>query len=92
MSKGGDLTELRRTEAFLITYATLIFSSVVILSLLSVERLDAYVSLFAIEFFVASELTSPFGRAESRRKFIMGILLLAVFTGIIIQRVMETFR
>jgi ABC-type thiamin/hydroxymethylpyrimidine transport system permease subunit len=62
---------------------------VVTLSLLSVERIDVYVALFAIEFFVASELTSPFGLSESRRRIVMGILLLAIFTGIVLQRIVE---
>ena len=80
---------MENTDIFLIMYAALIFSTVVILSLLSVERIDVYVALFAIEFFVASELTSPFGQTESRRKTIIGILLLAIFTGIILERMVE---
>jgi hypothetical protein len=80
---------MENTELFIIIYAALLFSTVVILSLLGVERIDVYVALFAIEFFVASEVLSPFGATESRRKTIMGILLLAIFTGIIIERIME---
>jgi len=80
---------MENTDIFLIMYAALIFSTVVILSLLSVERIDVYVALFAIEFFAASELTSPFGHTESRRKTIIGILLLAIFTGIILERMVE---
>jgi hypothetical protein len=80
---------MENTDIFLVMYAALIFSTVVVLSLLSVERIDVYVALFAIEFFVASELTSPFGHIESRRKTIIGILLLAIFTGIILERMVE---
>ena len=81
---------MKNTDTFIIVYAALLFSTVVTLGLLSVERIDVYVALFAIEFFVASELTSPFGPAESRRKTVMGILLLAIFAGIVLERIVET--
>jgi len=80
---------MKSIDVFLIVYAALVFSTVVILSLLSVGTIDIYIALFAIEFFVASELLTPFGPAESRRKTIMGILLLAVFTVIIVERIVE---
>jgi hypothetical protein len=59
------------------------------LSLLGVNRIDIYVALFAIEFFVAFIITSPSSPLESRRKTIMGILLLAVFVGVVIWRILE---
>jgi hypothetical protein len=80
---------MKNTDLFIILYGALLFSTVVALSLLAVERIDIYVALFAIEFFVASELTSPFGSAESRRKTVMGILLLLVFAGIVLERIAE---
>jgi hypothetical protein len=83
---------MKNTDAFIMMYAVLLFSTVVTLSLLNVERIDVYLALFAIEFFVASELTSPFGPSESRRKIVMGILLLAIFTGIVLQRIVEILR
>lgn len=70
-------------------YATFLFSTVVILSLLGVDRIDVYVALFAIEFFVASELGSPFRQSESHRRTLVGILLLTIFTGIVIERIVE---
>jgi len=83
---------LKSTEAFLIIYAAFIFSTVTVLSLLSLDRLDVYVALFAIEFFLASELISPFGPSESLRKTIIGIVLLAIFAGIVVERVVEILR
>jgi hypothetical protein len=80
---------MKNTDVFIITYAALLFSTVVILNLLNVERIDVYVALFAIEFFVASELNSPLGPLESRRKIVMGILLLVIFTGIVLERIVE---
>ena len=80
---------MKSTETFLMVYATLIFSTVTILSALAVERIDFYITLFAAEFFVVSEIISPFGPAESRRKTVIGILLLAIFTAIIVERVVE---
>ena len=83
---------MRSVDSFLITYATLAFSSVVALSLIGVERVDVYVALFAIEFFVASELTPPFNPRMTRRKAIMEAMLLAIFAVIVIERVVEILR
>jgi hypothetical protein len=80
---------MESTDAFIIMYAAFLFSTVVILSLLGVDRIDVYVALFAIEFFVASELTSPFRLTESHRRTLIGIILLAIFTGIVIERIVE---
>ncbi len=83
---------MRDIEVFLLTYGTLVFSTVAALSLLSVEAIEVYATLFAIEFFVASEVTSPFSPVESKKKTIMGIALLTVFTIIIAQRVLQILR
>jgi hypothetical protein len=80
---------MENTDAFIIMYAALLFSTVVVLSMLGVDRIDVYVALFAIEFFVSSELTSPFRPSESRRRTLVGILLLAIFSGIVIERILE---
>jgi hypothetical protein len=80
---------MKNTDLFIIFYGALLFSTVVVLSLLAVDSVDIYVALFAIEFFVASELTSPFGSAESRRRTIMGVLLLVIFAGIVLERIAE---
>jgi hypothetical protein len=83
---------MRRTSMFLMVYAALLFSTVVVLSLLSVEIIEVYVALFAIEFFVASELTSPFSPAESSKKTVIEILLLAILTGIMIEKIVGILR
>jgi hypothetical protein len=80
---------MENTDAFIIMYAAFLFSTVVILSLLGVDRIDVYVALFAIEFFVGSELTSPFRPTESHRRTLIGIILLTIFTGIVIERIVE---
>jgi hypothetical protein len=80
---------MRSLDVFILTYSALSFSTIVLLSLLGVNRIDIYVALFAIEFFVASIITSPSSPLESRRKTIMGIVLLAVFVGVIIWRILE---
>ena len=80
---------MKNTDVSIIMYAALLFSTVITLSLLGVDRIDVYVALFAIEFFVASELTSPFRPDESRRRTLMGILLLTIFTAIVIERILE---
>jgi hypothetical protein len=80
---------MKNTDLFIMLYGALLFSTVILLSLLGGARIDVYVALFAIEFFVASELTSPFGSAELRRRTVMSILLLAIFAGIVLERIAE---
>lgn len=79
---------MRSLDAFILTYSGLTFSTVFFLSLFSVEGIDIYIALFAIEFFVASVITSPSSPLESQRKTIMGIVLLAVFLGVVIWRIL----
>jgi len=80
---------MKNVDTLIFTYSLIVFSTVFILSLLSEERIDVYAALFAVEFFIASELTSPFSQAENRRKTIMEMILLAVFIGIVAERVLE---
>ncbi len=80
---------MKNTDLFIILYGAILFSTVILLSLLNEQSIDIYVALFTMEFFVASELTSPFGSAESRRKTVMSILLLAIFAGIVLERIAE---
>jgi len=65
------------------------FSTVFALSLLSEERLDVYMALFAVEFFVASEFASPFTPNQRRRKNILGMIMLIMFAGILAIRIVE---
>ena len=83
---------MRSVDSFLITYATLAFSSVVALSFIGVQTVDVYVALFVIEFFVASELTPPFNPRMTWRKAIMEAMLLAIFAVVVIERVVEILR
>ena len=80
---------MKNVHVFFIVYATLTFSTVFALSLLSEERIDVYVALFAVEFFIASELTSPLTSAQQRRKNIVGVIMLLVFVGIVFERIIE---
>lgn len=80
---------MKNTDTFLISYATLAFSTVTVLSFFSLDRIELYLALFIIEFFAASELTSPFDKTESRRKNTIGILLLVLFATVIAGRMLE---
>lgn len=68
------------------TYATLVFASVITLSLIGVETLDIYSVLSVILFFVAAELT-PFSPRNSRKKAILEVVLVAIFAVIVIERI-----
>jgi len=42
-----------------------------------------------VEFFIASELTSPPSPVEQRRKNIVGVIMLLIFVGIVFERMVE---
>jgi len=78
---------VRTIDSFLITYAALVYTSIITLSLIGVEALDVYVALSVILFFVAAELTPTFSPRNSRKKAILEVVLLAIFAVIVIERV-----
>jgi len=78
-----------KMDVFLTVYAALAFSTVFALSLMDVEELHVYVALFTIEFFIASELISPFSVTQYRRKSIVEIMMLAIFAAIMIERIAQ---
>jgi hypothetical protein len=80
---------IQKVEILLVAYACLIFSTVVILSSLNVEQIDIYIAGFAIEYFIVVLATAPHNPEESRRQRIIGIMLLVIFTGIVIERVLQ---
>jgi len=80
---------IRKIEVFLISYACLIVSTVVVLSYLNVGQIDIYVAGFAIEYFIVILATAPYTPEESRRQRLIGIVLLVIFTGVVIERVLQ---
>ena len=78
---------MQNVNTLLLAYAALVFSTVFGLSLLSEERIDVYIALFAVELFIAAELTRPFTITQNRKIGIVGILMLILFTGIVVERI-----
>jgi len=83
---------LERVEIFLIAYACLLVFTVIALSALMVSEIDIYVAAFVIEYFVVIFATSPHYPVETRRERIIGIMLLAVFSEILIQHVIQLLK
>jgi hypothetical protein len=80
---------MRTIDSFLITYATLVFTSVITLTLIDVETLDVYIALFVILFFVAAELTPTFSPTGSRKKVILETTLLAILVVTVTERLVQ---
>ena len=79
---------MENNEIFILVYGALMFATVVILSLFGLEVIDIYLGLFALELFITSELTAPLVRAESRKRMVMGIVMIVIFIGAILKRIM----
>jgi uncharacterized membrane protein YczE len=80
---------IQKIEVFLVSYACLIVSTVVVMSYLNVGQVDIYIAGFAIEYFIVILATSPYNPEESRRQRVIGVMLLVIFTGIVIERVLQ---
>lgn len=73
---------------FNIVLGFMIVSTAVILSGLGEMRLDVYISMYTLEYFVAKAVLRP------RRRFldILGLALLLIFSIIVCFRIWEIFR
>jgi hypothetical protein len=73
---------------FNIVLGSMIVSTVAILSALGEARLDVYVSMYTLEYFVAKAVLRP------RRRFVdaLGLLLLTAFSIIVGVRVWEILQ
>ena len=73
---------------FNIVLGTMIVSTVAVLSSLGEMRLDVYVSMYTLEYFVAKAVLRP------RRRFfdVLGLLLLTAFSIIVGIRVWEIIQ
>ncbi len=80
---------MSNTNLFFISYSVLAFSTVFALSLFPNVDIDVYLALFAIEFFIASGLASPFSLFERRKRIVVEVIMLAVFAAILIQRIAQ---
>ena len=80
---------MNNTNAFLIVYATVAFSTVIIFSLINLQGLDLYAAAFAIEFLCVFELVPPPTTPESHGGTIMRVLMLSLFVVVIAQRVIH---
>lgn len=80
---------MEKNETFILTYGALMFATVVILSMFGLEVVDIYLGLFALELFITSELTTPLDRAESRKRMVVGVVMVVIFIGAILKRIVS---
>lgn len=77
-----------RTGIFIMSLATAVASVSTILILLGELRLDVYISLYILSYYVLRALFSPFPRAVDRRLRISDVLFFIVFSIIVAYRVL----
>lgn len=73
------------TNSFIITYATFVFLSTSILSLFNVDFIGAYLVVYAVGFYVATEIASPLDVSAYRRNTVFAILFGGIFVAIVLQ-------
>jgi len=83
---------LESNETFILLDGTLMFATVVILSIFGIETIDIYLALFALELFITSEITTPLESTESRKRMMLGIVMIVIFMGAILKRILVLFR
>ena len=77
---------MKKEKLFLITYALLMMITVPALAALNENRLDVYISLFILEYFVANSIFRPKHRIKYDP---IAIILLTVFFYIVANRVLQ---
>ena len=77
-----------RAGVFIVSLATSIAMISTILIMLSELRLDVYISLYILAYYVLRALFSPFPRPVDRRLRISDILFFMVFSVIVAYRVL----
>jgi len=83
---------LESNETFIMVDGALMFATVVVLSIFGLETIDVYLGLFALELFVTSEITAPLDSTEYRKRMVVGIVMIVIFIGAILKRIMILFR
>jgi len=83
-------TGMDKTGVLVVVYGCLVFATVFIFSYLAIYELEYYLTAFALEFFLAILVTSPYNQAESRRQMVIGAMLIVIFIGIVVAHVLRT--
>jgi hypothetical protein len=73
------------TNTFLVTYAAFVFFSTSILSFFGVNVIGVYLLMYALEFYVATEITPPLELSASRRNTVFALLFAGIFIAIVLQ-------
>jgi hypothetical protein len=76
-------------DRFILLYAAAVTLTALILSLLSVQALEIYYSVYLIEFLVLLELIGPFKKSMNTLLQPLVLAFLLGFAYIVIQRVLE---
>ena len=76
-------------DRFIITYAITVFATAFFLSLLSVQGLEIYYSLYLIEFLAILELNGPFKRSVTAKIWPLLFAFLFGFAYVFVQKVLE---
>jgi uncharacterized metal-binding protein len=83
---------LNSTNTFLVGYAALVFLTTSILSLFRVNVIGIYLLLFAVEFYVATEITPALELSASRRNTIFAVLFAGIFIAIVLQSALSVLQ
>lgn len=76
-------------DRLILLMAILFAATVIVFSALSEDRLDVYISMFILEYFILIALHTPFKRKAGFYMNLIGYTLLAVFSLIVAARVVE---
>jgi|Deesub1362B_J571_1020462.scaffolds.fasta_scaffold00003_85 hypothetical protein len=79
--------ELSNTQHFILRMAILVSITFTALILLGEARLDVYISLYILIYYILLALHSPFNRRISRRLNVISVVLFIIFMVIVALRV-----
>ena len=84
-----ETRQLSNLDLFILSYSILVSITFIVLIYLSEVRLDVYVSLYILEYYILRALISPIPEKVSRRLRIVDAAFIIVFSVIVGYRVLE---
>ena len=81
--------ELGNNQVFILRYAVLVAIIFTSLILLGEMRIDVYISLYILAYYILIAIHSPFNKVISRRLNIVSVILFIIFIIIVAIRVIE---
>lgn len=81
--------ELRNRQRYVLSYAIAVSITIIIFVFLGEVRVDVYISMYILEYFIFTAIYGPFPRKVEARLRLISVILIIIFSIIVTYRVIE---